>query len=239
MQTSTRTVTGMRRLILRASRWALRSVGITGFVLASAGCGSDSTGVSAKLEALPVAAATVQAAVDLMTASPIAVPTNCGSSPSINCFGGSAGTALSLPVSHTTPIVVQVSPGVYTFGTDLTINSATNIPVTYSGVNCGIVLNTTSGTSPTVHLAGTATFTSNSSDNVLNRLDIVPVLSGVESADIGITGGPLCSFGSIFQAMVVDMMVQNFQSLGGRLCGTPGPTLLGPCPEPARSPEHE
>jgi hypothetical protein len=199
--------------------------------LVCAACGSDKATGVAQFEALPVTAATVQAAVELMTAVPIPVLAQCTGDPTINCVGGTAGAALSIPLTHTTPVVVQTSPGHYTFGTDLTINSAPAIPFTYTGVSCNITINTTAGTSPTVHLGGTATFASQTNNGVLNRLDIAPTLTGAEDADITVGGGTLCNFGTFFNTMLIDSFVTQFEQLGGQLCGAPGPTLFESCPE--------
>lgn len=203
---------------------------IAGILLVSAACGSDNATGTAQLEALPVTAATVQAAVELMTALPIPVTAQCTGNPTLNCVGGTAGATISIPISHSTPTVVQTSPGHYTFGTDITISSAPAIPITYSGVNCNIVINTTAGTSSTVHLGGSASFASHTNDGVMNRLDIAPTLTGVEDADVSVTGGTGCDLGTFFNSMIIDSFVTQFEQTSGQLCGAPGPTLFEACP---------
>lgn len=208
-----------------------------GCVLAVPGCGSDGgTDPVPKLEALPVAASTVQAAVDFMMASPVTLPTTCSGGIQVNCPGGvPAATSISLPVTHTTPTVVQVSPGVYTFNTDFTINSAVAIPISYAGVSCNVLVNTTQGTNATVHVTGTGTFATNPTTGV-NFLTMHPTVTGIEAADLAMGSGSdfLCATVPIPSSVITDMVNTTLTDVAARLCGAPGPALFVRCPDPGQ-----
>lgn len=213
--------------------------GVICLLIASTACGSDdATGTDVVLDALPVTEATVVAAVQLMTALPLPVVASCAGNPTINCSGGVPGATISIPFTHTTPTATLVSPGVYSFGTDITINSAPGIPLTYTGVGCTVGVNTTAGSSQTVHLGGTATFSSYNDNGVTDELDITPELTGVEAADMTISGGTGCSLFTAFSGMFVNSFVSSFDQLAGQLCGAPGPTLLVPCSEVAATAKY-
>jgi hypothetical protein len=210
--------------------------GLSCLLIASTACGSDAaTGTDVQLDALPVTAATVVAAVEFMTSVPIPVVADCTGTPAINCTGGTAGATIPVPFTHTTPTAVQTAPGVFTFGTDITISSAPTIPISTSVVNCSLGINTTAGTSQTVHLGGTATFTSFRNDGVTDELAIAPDLTGVESADVSISGGSICSALGGVQGMMINSLLTSFDQLAGQLCGAPGPALFETCPVPSRA----
>ena len=202
---------------------------MAGITISLLGCGGDSgTDPLPQLESLPADAVTVQAAVDFVLHSPMIVPSNCSGSPTINCVGGVPGAQIALPVSHTTPTVTELAPGIYTFATDVTLNSNQAVPFTYSGTNCTVTINTSQGTSPTVHVSGTATFLENESTGK-TYLSIEPTVTGLEEADVAVGGESLCTLSSGFKGPIIESVLQSIEEKGGQLCGAPGPPLFVDC----------
>lgn len=214
---------------IRRRRLTVHST-LSAVAIALYGCGGDSgTDVPAQLESLAVHPVTVQAAVDFILKSPMIVPTTCGGDPSINCPGGVAGAQLSLPLTHTAPTVAELSNRVYSFATDVAMNNATAIPFTYAGVSCNVTINTSQGASPTVHVSGTATFAQNPITNK-TYLNIEPTVTGLEDADVALTGDFLCTTtAASLKPAIIATVLTAIENQGGQLCGAPGPTLFIDC----------
>ena len=193
----------------------------------TATCSKTPTG----LEVLPETAATVQAAVDLLTTGKLRVPPVCGS-PTIACPGGVADTSFYLTLTRDSlRIVVDTMPTVYGFVAQVEAVTTKPVPVTVSGINCTVGINTAASGKPTVGIAGRATFTSQTAGGPIDRLDVrLDSVTGLDAGDITLAGGTLCTIGS-FGAVAHLVVVNTFQyPTPLHLCGAPGPVLFEPCP---------
>ena len=189
----------------------------------AAGCGSKSA--TAPLT-LPVTSATVQSAVDLFTTGTLHVPPSCGTSPSIDCPGGTAGTPIPVTVTRGATTIAQTAPDVFGYDVDLAIATGSAIPVSYQGVDCTVAVNTAAGASPTVHVAGTATFSSQTPGGSIDRLDLTIALTGLEATDVTFSGGTLCQMANFGGLSFFGGIVTNaFEGVASHLCAGAGGQL--------------
>lgn len=200
-----------------------------------AGCGSDGGVEPIALEALPVTAQTVEAAIEFRTAGPIEVPASCTGTVLVNCANGTPGSPVFASATPSNLTVMETAPGRYSFELDLAVTTLQSVPITYSGVGCTVAVNTAAGASPTIHVTGTAEFTSHTADEELNRIDLVADASGVETADFAIGGNALCGIGDFASSYAISFVSAAVGDWFGGLCGAPGPDLFMECPEPQRT----
>ncbi len=205
-------------------------------LLATGGCGGGGTEpVRKTLEALPVTAATVHAAVEFVTKSPSVVPPTCSGTVIINCPGGTPGANVSVAIARSNLTVTEVPvslPRMFNFSVDLAITSLQDIPAIVQGLSCGVAISTANGPSPTVHVTGSATFPTNPTTGITDRVVLSPTVTGIEEADLTLNGGLSCSLASGFKGLMIGSLTDAIsRSTTGALCGAPGPALLFVCPE--------
>ena len=228
MNSSTQTRSGTGRLQVHGRSLIISAVFVSAVFVAS--CGSDGGVEPVLLEALPVTAQTVQAAVEFRTAGPTEVPASCTGTVLVNCANGTPGSPVFISTTPSNLTVTEMAPGQYSFALDLAVTTLQSVPITYSGVNCTVAVNTAAGTSPTIHVTGTAEFASHTADEELNRIDLVADASGVENADFAIGGNALCSVGDFYSSYAIGFVTSAIGESFGGLCGAPGLELFMECP---------
>ena len=189
-----------------------------------AGCGDEGPD-PVVYEALPENQATAQAGIDFGTTGSLHISANC---PTINCPNGTPGATILVPISRATITVTPTGPRSFSFTAQVGGATTSDIPVNITNVQCGLDVDTSAGSSPTVTFTGTATFVTPPSGSP-NRLDVTIAASGIEDADLTLTGGTACAALNSSISFVVGALEDY---LGGTLhfCGAPGPTLLVECP---------
>jgi hypothetical protein len=122
----------------------------------------------------------------------------------------------------------------YSFSATLSASTITDIPINIPLVgDCGLRIDTSQGSSPTITVTGNLNFTSHASGDSINEVDFSSVqVSGFEAADFALTGGFGCSIANIGSAFPIGVLDQTLVGRvgGGKLCGVVGPALFQPCP---------
>jgi hypothetical protein len=202
---------------------------LSALVPAAVSCGgSDSTPTG--FDPLAETSATVEAAVNQYASGQIFIPANCGAQTPINCPGGTAAAPAPVNMTGSTPQVQQVTPETFNFQVDVAFATPADIPITILGAPCGLAINTAAGASPTVQIAGSATFGSHTQGGAINQVTLaVQSLTGLEAADIDITGGVTCQVANLSVGLFVNTLTASLQTAALRLCGAPGPALFVAC----------
>ena len=162
-------------------------------------------------------------------------PANCASSPSIACPGGVPSNPLPqvrVEASGLSTIQVPGAPR-WEMSAVLDVSTPTGIPVTYSGISCTANVDSGQGASPT--FSGTADLNFRSYPDPEGATNFIAVananITGVETADVTLTGSFSCtllsSFGSVFIPMLEDQ-IETY--LEGNICGAPESALYMACP---------
>jgi len=200
-----------------------------GVVLCVIGCGSTKTPTG--VESLPVTAETVQAAVDMVTASGVYVNANCSASAPVNCENGTPGSPIAINLTRTALTITQSSELVFGYTAHVTVVSAHGIPLTVPIVGtCYLAVDSSPGVSPTVQVAGTATFDSPSPGGPIDRVTMTAAVTGVEAADFSLTGASGCAFVSLPASAVEGALNQGLADAQLRFCAASGAPLLVACP---------
>lgn len=192
-------------------------------------CSKSPTG----LEVLPETLATVQSAVDLVTTGTIHVPASCSGVTTVACPGGIPDTAVYLTLTRDSLAIAfgDSVPTAYRYVARVAVVTASDIPVSTLGSDCTVAINTTASGAPTVRVAGTATFGSQTPGGQINRLQMrVDSVSGLDAADVSLNGGVLCTFGTFGVGGFQSILFAAFSNAAFNLCGAPGSTLFEECP---------
>jgi len=198
-------------------------------LVAAPGCGKTATG----LDELPVTLETAQAAVDLFTTGSIYVPANCAATPALNCPNGAAANPAPINLTRDSVRITPGGTGVYDFSAWGTAVTPNDIPITILGSQCGLAINSTSGTATEIGISGTLIFTSQTVDGPINRIDITNVnLTGLEPADVALHGNATCQ-GTSFGLSYYLSTITNALDQSAALCGAPGAALFEVCPSQA------
>jgi hypothetical protein len=193
-----------------------------GILFAAGGCGSSSPTAPASF---PETSATVQLALNRFTTGTISVPASCGGSILINCPGGTAGSAVSVTLTRSGTTITQTAPDVFSYATDFGVVTQSPIVVSSNGTDCDVSVNTANGTASTVHLEGTATFSRQTVGGAINEIDFTTALTGVEAADVTITGPGACQVLAANLVFVEGVLVSALTSQSTRLCAGAGGTF--------------
>ncbi len=205
----------------RAQGWAGWLAAGLGAAVLAAGCSSkSSTGPSNTT--LTANAATVQAALNTYTSGTVVVPANCLSAVAINCPAGVAGSPTSVTVARSGLSITQAAADSFAYAMDLGIATQQPITVSNSGIDCGVSINTAAGSSPTVHLVGTASFVSRTMGGPLDEVDLTTVLTGAEAADVTITGPANCQVLASSVIVLEATMIEALTNGTSRLCPSAG-----------------
>ena len=182
------------------------------------------------LEALPVTAATAAAAAEFAIQDTVVVPAVCTGDVLVNCASGTPGTAVRLKVDQVGAVVATPSgENSFSFTGNFAVTSLQSIPVSSTGITCGVTVNTAPGISPTVAITGTATFVSHTNDAVINRVNVTGTASGLEADDVTIAGGTGCATASAMRSFLVTSLQNSIQS-NAAVCGAVGPATFRACP---------
>lgn len=206
----------------------MAAVGSGWLLLATMGCGGSET-TAVVPPTLAVTQATVQSALDLFTTGTVGVPATCAGSVLIDCPGGNPGSPVPISLTRTASSIVQTGPGAFTYVVQLSVASQADIPVTISGVECGAAVNTAAGASPTVQIAGTAIFSSQTLGGPVDRLDLTQGLTGLETADVALNGGSACQLLNAGVALSAGLLTSAFSSAASHLCASSGAHMFVAC----------
>ena len=160
-----------------------------------------------------------------------AVAGTCAGTVPVNCPGGNLASPVYLNLTRSA-VAVALVPGTdrYDFSATLAAATATGIPITLPTVGaCTLNINSASGTSPTVVLTGSVTFASQTPNGPIDRLDFSNLAaSGLENADVSITGGIGCTVAGLVTTILVAQIASILTQVPS-LCAAPGPALLEIC----------
>ena len=224
---------------MRTSVPSFRRFGVAalcaGITLALAGCGDSGSGPTSPPPPykMPLSQATIQSAVDLFTTGTDTVPVQCGGTVPIDCPGGASGPVITISRARVVDsLFLQRLDTAYSFSAYVTLTSSQDIPVTIPVVgDCGLHLDTSAGSSPTVHLSGQAYFTSSVPAGPLDELALTFNLDGLEAADFSLSGGTACALANEAASFYVGTILS---ALGTGapifLCAGSGPGLFALCP---------
>ncbi len=165
------------------------AMGAGALALAAAACGSST---SPSAPTLSASSTTVQTALNTFTTGTVSIPAYCGSF-GINCPGGTAGAATPITVTRSNLSILPAGQDTFSYNADLALVTGSPFTVSYNGLDCQVAVNTAAGSFPTVHIAGTAAFSSTTTGGALNRVDLTSIVTGAEMADLTITGPAGCS----------------------------------------------
>jgi hypothetical protein len=162
-------------------------------------------------------------------------PANCAGNPSIACPGGVPSDPLpKVRVEASNVSTVQIpATARWNMSATLDVSTPTGIPVTYSGISCTANVDSGLGASPT--FSGAAELSFASYPDPIGPTNYIAVananISGVETADVTLTGGFSCSLLSTFGSIFVPMLEDQIETyLEGNICGAPDPDIFMPCP---------
>jgi len=188
---------------------------------------------------LPETVDTINAAIDLLTASGnVATSVSCGGSLVLNCAGGTPSTSpaqiqfLRISVSESDDGVALPNT-TYSFSATLSAATLTDIPINLPLGDCGMKIDTSQGSSPTITVTGNLNFASHASGDPIDEVDFSNVaITGLEAADVSLDGGFSCSIANIGTGVFFQTIEQTLLGRvgGGRLCGVVGPALFQSCP---------
>jgi spore coat protein U-like protein len=162
------------------------------------------------------------------------IPATCVGDPTIACPGGMPSNPL--PQVRVNASNVQTSPSIpdtWTGSATVAVSTLQAIPVTYSGVSCSATVDSANGASPTVAGTFTLSFLSYPTPGgTPNYIEVGNVhITGIESADVQLTGGLACDLLSTFSSVFIPLLQAQIESyVAGNLCGDGDPLLFIACP---------
>ena len=162
-------------------------------------------------------------------------PANCASSPTIACPGGVPSNPLpKVQVDATNVSTVQVAGQLkWNMSAVLDVSTPTGIPVTYSGVSCTANVDSGLGASPTFSGTGELNFLSYPDPSgASNYVGVANAnITGVESADVSLTGSFSCTLLNTFGSLFIPMLEEQIEAyLEGNICGDPSSSGYIACP---------
>jgi hypothetical protein len=162
-------------------------------------------------------------------------PANCAGSPAVACPGGVPSNPLpQVHIEASNVGTVQVAGTLtWTMSATLDVSTPTGIPVSYLGSECTANVDSALGASPTFQGSGDLNFLAYPDPGgATNYIGVANAnISGVETADVSLTGGLTCSLLSTFASTFIPMLEDQIEAyLEGNLCGAPDPDVYMPCP---------
>jgi hypothetical protein len=192
-------------------------------------------GCEATFEPLPETLETVQSALDLaLGVHDFAVPASCGGTPEVNCVSGQPIDPPTMVRITGANAVAAGSPGAFTFTATLSVQTLQDIRLSAFGLACDVSVDTAEGATADLQLSGSAAFsTHDQAVGEPDRIDFNNItLSGLEDADLGVSGGFGCAVADFilpyFTGTFVDVIASSIDNVA--LCGVSGPELFMPCP---------
>ena len=196
-------------------------LGAAGVAIVTGGCGGSTAPAA---PSLAETSATVQFALNRFTTGTVSLPASCGSI-GINCPGGTAGSATQLTLTRSGLTIAQAAADSFAYAMDLGIVTQTPITVSNNGIDCGVAVNTAAGSVPTVHLAGTAKFSSRTLGGPIDEVDLTSALTNAEAADLTITGDASCQILASSIVLFEGVMASALSNQSTRLCAGSGGQL--------------
>ena len=169
------------------------------------------------------------------------VPAVCSGDVTVDCPGGvplSPADQVELTSSH---VVQQVSPSEYLVVATLDARTLDPEPVLgFLGSSCSLGYDSAKGATPTLQATVPLDFVTDGTTGALRIQTGTVTLTGVEAADLTLTGDPICALSSTVVALATGQLTSDLVSLleawfaevGDPLCAVPGPAYLGACPAP-------
>jgi hypothetical protein len=163
------------------------------------------------------------------------IPANCASDPSIACPGGTPSSPLPQVRVQASNVVADQVPGTLRWNASATaaVTTLQGVPATFSGVSCTLSVNSGNGSSPTYQVTADMNFLSYPvPTGPSNHIGVTNVdITGVETADIAVTGGGLCSFAGSFVDQFIPVLEDQIATyVEGNVCGAPDPAMFMACP---------
>ncbi|HYK10508.1 MAG TPA: hypothetical protein VEV39_06895 [Gemmatimonadales bacterium] len=197
---------------------------------------AESTTFKAFAYARPLSAdsVTAYAVGEFLTGSAFTVAANCGGTITVNCSGGVPGSPVAVTVVRESlavagnPVALQVD-----ITARLAVSTTVDIPLEAAGIQCGLAVNTAAGSIPTVGLTAHLDF--GRLENTGQGVDEVYVtnvtLTDLESADVSLNGGTLCSTIGAGASFYLSTLTGMFaDGLKGVFCAGSGSVPITTCP---------
>ena len=187
------------------------------------------------LEELQITQTTLDGIANLaLGAADVDVPADCDSSPSIGCVAG-VPTSPAGTVHVTASSIVTTPAGQDAWNATAHVGGTTvaPIPFTYSGVNCTVAADTSLGANPDVTVTAQLLVKSFPNPNgPKNYVQVAnPIVSGMDTADLTIGGGGLCSLASFFLSTIDGHVEAALAAeLSQNICGDPNTDGYIVCP---------
>jgi hypothetical protein len=162
------------------------------------------------------------------------VPAQCGAT-AIACPGGVPSDPLPQVRLQASNVGAVQVPGTLQWNAsgDLAATTLQAIPVTIEGISCDLTINSANG-ALTV-FSGTAEFTFLSYPDPAGPVNYLQVgnanITGVEEADITLSGSFTCQLADSLKGFYIPMLVDQIAAyIEGNICGDPNSTGYIPCP---------
>ncbi|HET7181293.1 MAG TPA: hypothetical protein VFI15_03585 [Candidatus Limnocylindrales bacterium] len=162
------------------------------------------------------------------------VPATCTGDPVIACAGGVPSNPLPQVEVNATNVTTTAAGGdAWNGSATIDVSTLQAIPMTYSGVSCDVTVDSANGAVAT--LSGTYTMTFQSYPTPGGPTNYIAVgnvnVTGLESADIQLTGGFSCSLASAFISVYIPMFQDQMEAyLAGNVCLAPDAGGFIACP---------
>lgn len=190
------------------------------------------------LETIPMTEATADAAADYLVGGTrdVAVASSCGADPAIACVGGTpVEPPAQVRVVGTDVVTTEVAgQDRWDASATLAVTTPTSIPVSHSVAGtCQLAINTGNGASPTIALSTQLQFRSYPDPaGSKNNIAVANTqLTGLEAADVSLTGSFACTLAGSFTSIVLDSLTSSLEDeIGGALCGDPESDSFIACP---------
>jgi len=182
--------------------------------------------------------ATADAVGDFLLAgdTEVAVLANCASVPAIGCTGGvPSNPAGMLDVVGNGGVITPVAgqPDAWDGVGHVGVTTQAPVPISYQGQNCTLSANTALGANPDVTVTARLTFKSHPNPNGAKNYVQVSntIVSGLDTADLSVGGGGLCSLASVALPSVVPQIQDAVAaSPNENICGDPLSASYIVCP---------
>jgi hypothetical protein len=179
-------------------------------------------------------AAAVQAFAEffILGSHDVSVVPVCTGDITIACPGGTPSDPA--PVVHITGSNLVIQDGLagqFTISLHVSIQ-ASGIPISGSGIDCSLAIDTAAGTYPNTTVTGVVSFESSVAGGVT---DVIVTSNGavnqLENEDVSISGGILCAAADALKAFALSTIEATFEGyLDQSICRAPDPAIFEICP---------
>jgi MYXO-CTERM domain-containing protein len=139
------------------------------------------------------------------------VPASCGGSPSICCPGGNP-MANCGPINidlnkynGVAPLVIAPQQGASQLNVTVKarVKTQMDLPITYSGIDCTVGLDTTQGSTPYLQIDTQIKFVQDAMTGTTRAVAQNTAVTQLEGADVSLNGGFLCALGGAFIGLFI------------------------------------